>query len=141
MGTRRVPAQQKKLKGTFNVTRDKDTEFILWDGQVRKCPEHPEDFNEMMIQEWQIVWKHLIKHEYGKDADYRLVEIYIRSMADYFKYQPFDHTYTQAIKAWGTMRQASEMLGVNPASMSKVAALQKQKKGNKLNDLLENTGT
>ncbi len=141
MANRRVPAQEKKIKGSFNVTRDEGTEFTLWDGQVRKCPIPPDDFTEMELEEWKIVWRHLIKHEYGKDADYRLVEIYVRELGRYFKYSQFEQTYHLGCKAWSNLRQASEMLGLNPAAMSKVAALQKPKKSNKLAEALDKVGT
>lgn len=141
MPSRRVPPAVKKEKGTFHVTRDTGSEFILWDGQVVNVPPAPKGFTPMQIEEWKIVWRHLIKHEYGKDADYRLVEIYVREMGNYFKYSEFDHTYSLACKAWTNMRQASEMLGLNPAAMAKVAGLQKPKKTNKLSEALGKLGT
>ena len=135
---RRVPTKIKKQQGTLNVTRDRDTDFILVDGVILGTPTAPDDFEPWLVKEWNIVWRHLIAHEYGKEADVKLVEVYCREMGNYFKFSKFGQTYGDGIKAFNAMMKASEALGLNPAAMAKVAILQKKnKKENKLDEMLK----
>lgn len=125
MRGRKTPAQVKKAQGTYNVTRDKDTEFVLLDGIVLVTPVPPKDFNEIQVAQWNIVWKHLISHEYGKAADVELVEMYIRCLYKW-KHAVKDDDATAASKWHAQYHRCSESLGLNPAAMAKVAILQKK---------------
>jgi len=128
MTRRRVPTEVKKTTGTFNVTKDKEKDFAIIDGLCKFTPEAPEDFTDKMKELWQRVWRHLIKHNYGKESDFEVVETYVREYSNYRKWSASELTYGNAHKAALLMMKASEQLGLNPAAMAKVAVLAKPKK-------------
>ena len=125
MPARRVPTQVKKAQGTYNVTDDKNKDFVLLDGIVMATPVPPSDFKTPMIAEWEIVWKHLISHEYGKAADVKLVEMYIRCLYRWELSIKTDDA-NAAAKWHSQCLKCPEALGLNPAAMAKVAILQKK---------------
>jgi phage terminase small subunit len=128
MPARRVPTPIKKAKGSLNVTRDKDADFAIIDGLVKFTPKPPKDFTEKMTELWNRVWRHLIKHTYGKESDFEVVETYVREYTNYREWGNDLDTYSAAHKAALLMMKASEQLGLNPAAMAKVAVLAKPKK-------------
>lgn len=139
MTRRRVPTTVKKQQGTFNVTKDADKDFKIIDGLVKLTPDSPDDFTEAMTELWGRVWRHLIKHGYGKESDRELVEIYVREYANYKKWSVSELTYGNAHKAMLAMMKASEQLGLNPAAMAKVAVLANKPEKKGLKQLLNGT--
>jgi phage terminase small subunit len=125
MPSRRVTPQEKKIKGTFNVTRDKDTEFEIKDGLMTMIPPPPDDYDDGMVDVWKKYWRHLVKHQYGKESDAELMDLTIRSWRRYHHFRTFD--LAQADKAADKFMKGLEQLGISPTAMAKVAILQKSK--------------
>lgn len=125
MRGRRTPTAVKKIQGTYNVTDDRDKDFVLVDGIIMATPVPPKDFGEIQTKQWRIVWRHLIAHEYGKAADVELVEMYVRCLYRW-KAAVIDNEVNEAVKWHGQCHKCSEALGLNPAAMAKVAILQKK---------------
>jgi hypothetical protein len=138
---RKLTTQEKKNNGSFNVTRDKDRDFKIIDGLLKLIPSHPENYTPEMIELWQRVWRHLVKHEYGKESDYEIVNALVFEWFQYLKYRPFDHTANLAGKALANYLSMSNALCLNPNALGRAAVLQKTKKTNKLTELLEKSGT
>lgn len=137
MPRKRVTTQEKKLKGTFNVTKDADKDFTIIDGLVQLAPKHPEDYSEDMVNVWQKAWRHMIKHNYGKEADYELTDIMVREWANYHKFCKLEMTLPLAHKCYAVYIKSLECLGINPAAMAKVAPLVNKQKPSTLADLLK----
>jgi len=140
MRGRKTPIAVKKKQGTFKPARDSAKEFVTVSGIILVTPQPPEKFTEKMIDEWNIVWKHLIDHEYGKASDVMLVELYVRSLFRAIKAIKEDDMLDFQ-KAFQAFNKCSEMLGLNPSAMAKVAILQNKSKTRTLDDLLDGTGT
>lgn len=136
MPARKVTPQEKKAKGTFNVTRDKDEDFRVIDGLLQFTPNPPQGYTEKQLDLWNRAWRHLVKHGYGKEIDIELVETLVHEWSQYVKYREFDHTAHLAEKSLKNYLAASNALCLNPNALGKAAILQKKEKGGKLKDLL-----
>ncbi len=125
MPSRRVTSQEKKLKGSFNVTRDKDSDFEIRDGLVTMIPAVPEDYTPEMADVWQRYWRHLVKHQYGKESDFEIMDTTIREWAKYHHFRTYDQS--QSHKSLTMFMKGIEMLGISPTAMAKMASVQKKK--------------
>ena len=131
---RKVTTQEKKIKGSFNVTRDKDTDFKIQDGLLKLNPEPPKDFTPEMVEMWNRAWRHLVKHDYGKEIDLELVNSLVFEWFQYLKYRQFDHTAKLAKDAHSTYISCSNALCLNPNALGRAALLQKANKKTSLRD-------
>ena len=134
---RRLTTQEKKAKGTFNVTSDTERDFKIVDGLVLMTPQPPPNFTPPQVEMWNRYWRHLIKHEYGKESDRELVEATVFEWFNYLKYREFDHTAKLAQTALANYKSMMDALAISPNSMGKVAVLQKNNKKKDLSDLLK----
>jgi phage terminase small subunit len=134
---RKVTAQEKKAKGTFNVTRDKDSDFKILDGLLQLNPEPPEGYSPEMVEMWNRAWRHLIKHQYGKEIDFEIVNALVFEWHQYLKYRQFDHTAKLAKDSLSNYLSASNALCLNPNALGRAALLQKQPKQNSFKDAVK----
>lgn len=133
---KKLTTQEKKNNGTFNTTRDKDRDFTIQDGLLQMNPAPPSDFTEDMHELWNRAWRHLVKHQYGKEVDYELVNTMVYEWFKYIKYREFDHTAHLAEKSLKNYLAANTALCLNPNALGRATSLQKKPKQNKLEDLL-----
>ena len=139
---RKLTTQEKKINGSFNVTRDKDRDFKVLDGLLQLVPDPPKEYTPEMSDLWNRAWRHLVKHQYGKEVDTELVNTLVFEWFQYVKYRQFDHTAKLAKDAFSNYLAASNALCLNPNALGRATSLQKQQpKTNKLKDLLEKSGT
>ena len=137
-----MTTQEKKLTGSYNVTRDKDRDFKISDGLLQLNPKPPSNYTPEMCELWNRAWRHLVKHQYGKEIDYELVNSLVFEWFQYVKYRQFDHTANQAAKALSNYLSMSNALCLNPNALGRAALLQKQAgKTNKLKEAIAKSGT
>ena len=132
-----MTTQEKKITGSFNVTRDKYRDFKIVDGLLQLTPEAPKEYTKEQTELWNRVWRHLVKHNYGKEVDFEIVNALVFEWFQYLKYRPFDHTAALAAKALANYLAMSNALCLNPNALGRAAVLQKKEKKNKLSEALD----
>lgn len=123
---RKLTTEEKKANGSFNVTRDADRDFSILEGLLQMVPTPPDDFTEKMRDHWNRAYRHLVKHNYGKEIDSELVEALCREWADYLRYHKDIDTKHLSTKALASYKLMSDALCLNPNALGRAALISKQ---------------